>query len=278
MAKKFYWLKLKRDFFKRHDIRIIENMENGKDYVLFYLKLLLESIGHDGNLRFSDAIPYNDSMLATITNTNIDTVKSAISLFSELKMIEILDDQTIYMREVNGMLGCETEWAEKKRLYRENQKCFPGNQKTQIGHCPKKEDIVRQEIELEKEIELELEKDTTKGKSPVEQVVEFYNNICKSFPRCQKLSEKRKKEIRTRLKNGITVSDFKQVFLKAEQSAFLKGNNDRDWRANFDWLIKDANIVKVLDGNYDGGGSDGNHGNSTGNSSPPRNLSGGTRV
>ena len=55
--KKFYWLKLKRDFFKRHDIRIIESMPNGKDYILFYLKMLLESIDHEGEQRVSDAIP-----------------------------------------------------------------------------------------------------------------------------------------------------------------------------------------------------------------------------
>ena len=46
--KKYYWLKLKKDFFKRHDIQIIENMPNGKDYVLFYLKLLVESVDHEG--------------------------------------------------------------------------------------------------------------------------------------------------------------------------------------------------------------------------------------
>ena len=79
-SKKFYWLKLKRDFFKRHDIRIIEEMPNGKDYVLFYLKLLLESIDHEGSLRFSDTIPYNEQMLAVITNTNIDIVKAAMKL------------------------------------------------------------------------------------------------------------------------------------------------------------------------------------------------------
>ena len=44
---KFYWLKLDKDFFKRHDIKIIESMPNGKDYILFYLKLLCESLDHD---------------------------------------------------------------------------------------------------------------------------------------------------------------------------------------------------------------------------------------
>ena len=95
--KRYYWLKLQRDFFKRHDIRIIEEMENGKDYILFYLKLLVESVSHEGNLRFSDTIPYNDSMLSVVTNTNVDIVRSALKVFSELGMIEILEDKTIYL-------------------------------------------------------------------------------------------------------------------------------------------------------------------------------------
>ena len=116
--KKFYWLKLKKDFFKRHDIKIIEAMPNGKDYILFYLKLLCESIGHEGNLRFSQEIPYNEEMLAIITNTNVDVVRSAVKIFSQLDMMELMDDGTYYMREVNKMIGFETEWAEKKREYR----------------------------------------------------------------------------------------------------------------------------------------------------------------
>ena len=87
--KKFYWLKLKKDFFKRHDIKIIEDMENGKDYILFYLKLLCESVDHSGSLRFSDTIPYSEKMLSTITGTNIDIVRSAMKVFTSLEMIEI---------------------------------------------------------------------------------------------------------------------------------------------------------------------------------------------
>ena len=115
---KYYWLKLKRDFFKRHDIRVIEGMPNGKDYILFYLKLLCESVDHDGGLRFSEEIPYNDQMLATITNTNIDIVRNAVKLFIDLHMMELLDDGTFYMTQVEKMIGGETKWAEKKRLQR----------------------------------------------------------------------------------------------------------------------------------------------------------------
>ena len=83
--KKYYWLKLKKRFFKRHDIKIVEDMDNGKDYILFYLKLLCESVDHEGSLRFSDSIPYNEKMLASITSTNIDIVRSAMKVFCELK-------------------------------------------------------------------------------------------------------------------------------------------------------------------------------------------------
>ena len=150
--KKYYWLKLKRDFFKRHDIRIIEEMPNGKDYILFYLKLLLESIDHEGALRFNETIPYSEQMLSVITNTNIDLVRSAMRVFTQLKMVEILDDETIYMTEVQKMTGAETAWAQKKRLYRGKQE--EDKARTLSSQCPPD---VRQEIEIEKEKELELD-------------------------------------------------------------------------------------------------------------------------
>lgn len=145
---KFYWLKLKRDFFKRHDIRIIEAMPNGKDYILFYLKLLLESIDHEGKLRFSETIPYNEQMLSVITNTNVDVVKSAMDVFIELQMIEVKDDKTIYMQEVERLIGSETKWAEKKRLQRAKEDNVPCLSPT----CP-----IEKEIDIEKEIEKEGE-------------------------------------------------------------------------------------------------------------------------
>lgn len=148
--RKYYWLKLDKNFFKRHDIRIIEAMPNGKDYVLFYLKLLVESVSHDGKLRFSDAIPYDEDMLATITNTNVDVVRSAIKVFTQLQMIEIMDDKTVFMAEVENMTGSETKWAKDKREYRKRTGQGEDNVLLEL-------DNVRQEKEKEKEKELELE-------------------------------------------------------------------------------------------------------------------------
>ena len=120
---KFYWLKLKRDFFKRHDIRVIEAMPNGKEYVLFYLKLLVESVDHEGSLRFNEMIPYNEEMLSVITNTNVDIVRSAMKLFVELSMVEVLDEGTIYMNEVQTLIGsaANNDNANRQRRFRERQ-------------------------------------------------------------------------------------------------------------------------------------------------------------
>lgn len=208
--KKFYWLKLNKDFFKRHDIRIIEEMPNGKDYILFYLKLLLESVNHEGHLRFSETIPYNEQMLSVITNTNIDNVRSAMRVLIELKMIEVLDDSTIYMAEVLKMTGSETEYAKKKREYRQK---LLGERQNEDNV----QDNVRQEIEIEKEKEIELDKDkdiymSDKPTKPYKLIIDYLNE--KADKKYRANNKATQKHINARLKEGYTVEDFKTVIDK----------------------------------------------------------------
>ncbi len=157
-SKKYYWLKLQKDFFKRHDIRIIEEQKNGKDYVLFYVKLLAESVTHKGELRFSETIPYNEEMLATITNTNVDIVRSAMVLLKQLGLMEVLKDGTIYMIETNKLIGQETEYARRKRDYRQRIALQKQDEsETNKDNVETIKDNVRQEIEIEIDIEKDKE-------------------------------------------------------------------------------------------------------------------------
>ena len=121
---KYYWLKLKKDFFKRHDMRIIEAQENGKEFVLIYLKLLCESIDHEGALRFSETIPYTTKMLAAITDTREEALCAALDMFVDLGLVSVDDDRTIYMNNIAGMIGSATDNdnASRQRRYRERQK------------------------------------------------------------------------------------------------------------------------------------------------------------
>lgn len=251
--KRYYWLRLKRDFFKRHDIQIIEAMPNGKDYILFYLKLLCESVDHEGNLRFSEQIPYNEQMLSTITNTNVDIVRRAIEIFSQLGMIDVLDDGTYFMNEVQKMIGSESYWAEKKREQREREQLLLLDNVQSMSNesptCPSKSIEKEKEIEIEKEKEIEIDSES-RDRINYQQIADMYNDTCVSFPRLTTLSDSRKKAIKARLKTH-TVEDFRLMFEKAEASNFLKGANDRNWSATFDWMVKDSNMAKILDGNYD---------------------------
>ena len=91
------------------------------------------------------------------------------------------------------------------------------------------------------------------------EIVDAYKEICISFPTIRHLSEARKKAIKARINSGYTQDDFITLFKKAQESDFLKGKNDRKWSADFDWLIKDANMAKVLDGKYDNRPTSGNN-------------------
>lgn len=156
-SKKYYWLKLQKDFFKRHDIRIVESMPNGKDYIIFYLKLLCESTSSEGYLRFSETIPYNADMLSIITNTNVDIVRSATKVFQELDMVELLDDGTYFMSEVSKMLGSSKLDEQSKKTNAERQKRFREKKKLI-------ENNVTVTLHRNGEIEKELEKDIEKNK------------------------------------------------------------------------------------------------------------------
>lgn len=104
---------------------------------------------------------------------------------------------------------------------------------------------------LKKDIEmLKNNNNISYKENVITDVINLYNEICVSLPKVKTVSNARKTAIKS-LVNKYDIEQIQTVFTKAETSNFLKGNNNRSWQANFDWLIKDNNFVKVLDGNYD---------------------------
>lgn len=120
--KRFFWLKLKEDFFKQHKIKVLKSLPNGRIYTLIYLELLAESTSHEGELRFSKMLPYDHVTLAAVIDEDPDNVKSAVDAFIKLELAEILSDETIYLREIQKLIGSETGDAKRKRDYRSRKK------------------------------------------------------------------------------------------------------------------------------------------------------------
>ena len=94
-------------------------------------------------------------------------------------------------------------------------------------------------------------------KAPYQKIKELYNQICESLPSVRKMTDRRRKHIRARWEEEENLDIFREAFEKTENSPFLTGDNDRNWTADFDWLIKnDTNFNKVLEGKYDSNNAD----------------------
>ena len=161
MDKHKYWLKFYKDFLKSPQMKVIRKMPNGTDYLLLYISLMLESIETVGHLRFTDTIPYNDEMLASITDTNVDIVRSAMQIFQQLGMVQILEDNTIFLPEVPKLTGKECDSASRVRKYRlkqkENLEMLQCN--ADVTKCNSDVTKCNDNIEEEKEIEIDSRED-----------------------------------------------------------------------------------------------------------------------
>ena len=79
--------------------------------------------------------------------------------------------------------------------------------------------------------------------------INIYNTYCGNLPKLQKLTDKRKTSINKFLKE-FNVEQFKEICINANVSDFLTGNNDRGWKADFDFIIRPDKAVKILEGQY----------------------------
>ena len=134
--KNYYYLKLKENFFESDELKILESQENGYLYSNILLKLYLKALKNDGKLVLNEYIPYNAKMLATITGHNVDIVEKAIKVFQALHLIEILDNGTIFMLDMQKMIGSISSEGIRKAKYRERINNEKEQSKTIEGQSP----------------------------------------------------------------------------------------------------------------------------------------------
>jgi len=165
-SKRYYWLKLNENFFEDDTIQWLEEQENGKDYVLFYLKLALKSLSDEGHLiRYvgEKLIPYDIKALAKLTNTPVDTVSVAMKVFLDIGLVSSLDTGEIYMNQINEMIGSETDVAKRVRKHRA-KKLIEENKNIRLLQCNTDETKCNTEIDIEIDKDIDIEKES-KGKS-----------------------------------------------------------------------------------------------------------------
>ena len=154
--RKYYYLKLKENYFDDDSIVLLESMQDGVLYSNILLKLYLKSLKHGGRLQLDEDIPYTAQMIATITRQQVGTVERALQIFMKLGLVEPLDNGALYMSNIELFIGQSSTEGERKRRARmkiSEQKRLSG----QVSEA--KADICPPEIEIKKEIDIELEKE-----------------------------------------------------------------------------------------------------------------------
>jgi len=156
--RKYYYLKLKENYFDDDSIVLLESMQDGILYSYILLKLYLKSLKHGGRLQLDESIPYTPQMIATITRQQIGTVERAIKIFLQLGLMEQMPDGAFYMSNIELLIGQSSTEGERKRRARQANRIAlnPGGQMS--AHCP---DI--RPPEIERELEIEKERELEKG-------------------------------------------------------------------------------------------------------------------
>lgn len=251
------WIKMATDIFDNRKIRQIECLPDGDAIIVIWMKLLClaGNINDMGYVYFTKEIPYTEQMLATQFNKPLATVQLALRTFEQFRMIEVIEDilhisnwekyQSVdrlnEIREYNRLAKQKSRAKQKQKLLEDVNDMSMTSQRCHDTDIDKKED---------KDKEKDKKEDKKEEKNICQQIADMFNHLCPSFPSVKSLSKTRKEMINDSL-DTYTIEDFEAVFKKAEESDFLKGSNDKNWIANFDWMIKDANMAKILDGNYD---------------------------
>ena len=117
-SKKYYYLKLKENFFDSDDMKLLQAMKDGYMYSDILLKLYLSSLRQNGRLMYRNVIPYTPEMIATVTNHQVGTVEKAIKVLEQMGFIEILDNGAIYMSDIQNFIGQSSNEGDRKRAYR----------------------------------------------------------------------------------------------------------------------------------------------------------------
>lgn len=128
--KRFYWIKLRENFFQQETIDWLMEQENGSAYIVLYLKMCLLTANTSGELirTIGDmTIPYEPKKISQKTGFDIDNVNVALSLFKHLGLIEETQEGIPVMPEVKNMVGSESESAARVRKYRKKKKALQSN-------------------------------------------------------------------------------------------------------------------------------------------------------
>ena len=212
--KKYFWLKLPRNFFEKHYIKILRGKVSGEYpgntfgemLVVFYIWLLAECIDHEGKLRYSETKPYDEELLADVSGFPLSFVRKALTVYKNLELVTEESDKTLFLPKSLKMIGSESASAKRVREYRNRQR---ENQKPDEE---KRYNVTPSNGDVQKSNESKKEEE----KPPYDEIISYLNE--KTHSKYKSGSKATQRLINGRWKDGFRLDDFKAVIdIKSDQ-------------------------------------------------------------
>lgn len=228
---KYYYLRLKENFFDSDEIKLLESGENGLEYSCFLLKLYCKSLKQEGRLTLNDLVPYDSEMLATVTRCSVDFVEKALNKLKRLGLIEVLDDGVIYMLDIQNFIGKSSDMADRRRGYRariDEEKGAKGqisdksrtNVTTNVGQVGNRD------------IDRDIDRNRDRMIDEKEAIIHHLNNLLGYSDHTE------------RFLNHFEEDDWTKLVEQIDQSEWLQANINREQ------VPKSSFIEKILNGGY----------------------------
>ena len=154
--KRYFWLKLHKDFFQRKEIKRLRKIAGGDTYTIIYLKMLLRSIMSEGKLYFDGLEENFCSELALDLDESEENVQITVTYLLNSGLLEMRSEDEYYLPDTKNSTGCETAVAARVRRHRDKKKALQCNTDvTQVKHLCNGEIEIEKELDKEKDIEIE---------------------------------------------------------------------------------------------------------------------------
>ena len=253
MAKKYYWLKLKDNFFNQKEVKKLRRIAGGDTYTIIYLKMQLLSIKKDGIIEFEGTEKDLAEQLSYEIDEDGDNIQTTLLFLKANNLIEEISENNFLLTKVPDCIGKEGASAERVRRHRERKALLEKEKEQKMLQCngevTNSNDVVIEsntEIEKEKEIEKEINNNISKDIF-INKVVSEWNSI--GVSPIKLIRGTRQKMLNARIKE-YSEEGVLQAINNIKHSDFLKGQNKNSWVITIDWFLKPNNFIKVYEDNY----------------------------
>lgn len=224
MAKKYFWLKLKDNFFKQKSIKKLRKMAGGDTFTIIYLKMQLLSLTNEGKLYYEGIEDNFVEELALELDENVEDIQMTVLYLQKNNLIEFgeLPDEYI-LPEVIGSIGSESASAERVRKYREKQKALQCNTTVTKMLSP----VTNSNTEIEINKEIDIEKDIEKEKKNHLLSLSYKEKLTELKKIIMKATNSNEHQVNLVFQPGRYQNIIDDLLLNIYNSDYLQGETDK---------------------------------------------------